>query len=617
MSSNTVNFTINLNGNAYDGMINLDRAIGDVIGSSREAMSSLNKIGKMAFSFDSISNVIGKVSQAFQSVVGSSLDFEKQTANIRTLLNGNEEATSALIGQIKDYSKATTYSTGELVEAQKTMMAFGLDADFAFGKLKNIGDIALGDKQHMQQLALAFSQMSSTGKLTAQDLNQMINAGFNPLEVISQKTGKSIGKLKDAMGKGKISVDMVSQAFEWATEEGGRFYNGAEAAANTTSGKIDQVNKSIDDFKIKLFEATGGATAWAASLSEMLVPVSQMAPLVGAVGKGVLSMVKLSGRALVGWFKSIPTVTMFAVKQIKLLGGAIGRGVGSIRGYMVYLQLSVKRAGGPFSFMKLKWNGFVTSIKTGVKTVVARMARMKASITSTGRFFPWLAGMAKAACRGIGSAIASIPVLGWVAIALSAIVSLSAFLYKKCEGVRKWFDGIGSAILLIGGPLGIVINMVTSLIKHWESVKKAFTDGGIIAGLKRICFVVFDGLIKPIQSLLKAISKIPGLEGVAEWAEDIQALRDRFDNATQVNSVLDPEEEEEEEEEVVVDPLKGGDLGSDSGTSAGKAQQITIKLENMVGTMNFNGGLRENARDVESILMEQMARILGMASTAM
>ncbi len=53
-----------------------------------------------------------------------------------------------------------------------------------------------------------------------------------------------------------------------------------------------------------------------------------------------------------------------------------------------------------------------------------------------------------------------------------------------------------------------------------------------------------------------------------------------------------------------------------AGTVAGKAQQITIKLENMVGTMNFNGGLKDNASNVESTLAEMMARILGMAETA-
>lgn len=57
----------------------------------------------------------------------------------------------------------------------------------------------MGNASRFQLLSLAFSQMSATGRLMGQDLNQMINAGFNPLQEISKKTGKSIGELKEAM----------------------------------------------------------------------------------------------------------------------------------------------------------------------------------------------------------------------------------------------------------------------------------------------------------------------------------------------------------------------------------------------------------------------------------
>ena len=119
------------------------------------------------------------------------------------------------------------------------MMSFGLQSDFAFSKLKNIGDIALGDANKMKSLALAFSQATSTGKLMGQDLLQMINAGFNPLEVISKKTGQSMTELKDKMSKGEITAQDLAQALEWATEEGGKFYKGAETAADTTAGSQD------------------------------------------------------------------------------------------------------------------------------------------------------------------------------------------------------------------------------------------------------------------------------------------------------------------------------------------------------------------------------------------
>lgn len=120
------------------------------------------------------------------------------------------------------------------------MMSFGLSVDFAFERLQNIGDIALGDKEKMKSLALAFSQATASGKLMGQDLNQMINAGFNPLEVISRKTGKSIAQLKERISAGGISAEELAEAFQMAIQEGERFYKGAERAGATTAGRLEK-----------------------------------------------------------------------------------------------------------------------------------------------------------------------------------------------------------------------------------------------------------------------------------------------------------------------------------------------------------------------------------------
>lgn len=563
MSNQTLNFTINLNGNAYTGVAQLDKALGNVVVNAKQTQSLFERIKTSSFNFDIITNAISKLTQGFQGLVGPSLDFEKTQANMKTLLNGNEEATDSLISKLREYGKNTVYDFGGLAEAQKTMMAFGLDAEYAFGKLKNIGDIALGDSEKMKSLALAFSQMSSTGKLMGQDLLQMINAGFNPLEVISQKTGRSIGELKDEMSKGAISAELVAQAFEWATEEGGRFYQGAETAAETTAGKIAKVKDTIDEWKISLFEATGGATAWIAELGNMVEPLTLLYPVVSGVF------------------------------------GAMKTGIGWVIG---------------------AWPKMIAGIKMGATQVVASMVAMKASIAAAGGFFPWLAGMAKVACKAISVAISSIPIIGWIAIAVTAIGGLMGWLYSKFEGVRNWLDGIGSIIV---GPL---INIITSFIKHWNSVKTAFTDGGILAGLKRIGFVLIDAMLKPVQALLELLAKIPGMGKLAgrgaQWIED---MRNRLDNNTYIEKKQQQEEYAEEPSSVLnpAEPqkmsttaLNSGNIGATAGVSAGKAQQITIAIDSVVGEMNFNGGLTENRETIERNLIEMMARILGMAETS-
>ena len=144
---------------------------------------------------------------------------------------GDQAKAQELVNNLKSEAARTPFGMEDLAKGAQTLMAFGMSADEAQLRLGQLGDISQGDAVKLESLTLAFAQMSSTGKLTGQDLNQMINAGFNPLEEMSRKTGKSIGELKDEMGKGAISAQMVVDASESATAEGGRFYGALEALA--------------------------------------------------------------------------------------------------------------------------------------------------------------------------------------------------------------------------------------------------------------------------------------------------------------------------------------------------------------------------------------------------
>ena len=133
-----------------------------------------------------------------------------------------------------------------MVGAEKMMLGFNIQAEDTIKYLKAISDISMGESSKFNSLTLAFSQMSAAGKLMGQDLNQMINAGFNPLQIISEKTGKSIATLKDEMSKGAVSAEMVQQAFIDATSAGGKFYNMSENASKTINGQLSMMQDALD-----------------------------------------------------------------------------------------------------------------------------------------------------------------------------------------------------------------------------------------------------------------------------------------------------------------------------------------------------------------------------------
>lgn len=126
------------------------------------------------------------------------------------------------------------------------MLGFNIQAEDTIKYLKALSDVSMGDSQRFNSLTLAFSQMSAAGKLMGQDLNQMINAGFNPLQIMADKTGKSISTLKEEMAKGAISAEMVQQAFIDATSAGGKFYNMSENASKTINGQLSMMQDAIN-----------------------------------------------------------------------------------------------------------------------------------------------------------------------------------------------------------------------------------------------------------------------------------------------------------------------------------------------------------------------------------
>ena len=192
---------------------------------------------------------------------------EQYSTSFTTML-GDQAKAQKLVNDLKVEAAKTPFGMEDLAGNMQTLLSFGMNLEDAKKHLNEIGDISQGNAVKMESLTLAFAQMSSTGKLTGQDLLQMINAGFNPLEEISRKTGKSIGELKEDMAKGTISADMVADAFASATAEGGRFYGAMDAQSKTFSGQLATMQDGVENLKGLL--AGGLSEALAGSVLPMV-----------------------------------------------------------------------------------------------------------------------------------------------------------------------------------------------------------------------------------------------------------------------------------------------------------------------------------------------------------
>ena len=243
--------------------------------SSKNLTSGLADLGGKlvgAFAFAKLTQGLGQVATA---AIKYNAQMEAYQTNFSVML-GDEAKGVEYVAQLREKAAKTPFGMEDLASAAQTMLSFGMDAENANTAMDRLGDIALGNKDKFQSLSLAFSQISAAGKLTGEDLLQMVNAGFNPLNTLAEKTGTSLGDLKDVMSGGKgsaafrkqmkdaqnevkklgagasegakllaqigqegmISAEMVGKAMEIETSPGGRFYDGMENASKTMEGQF-------------------------------------------------------------------------------------------------------------------------------------------------------------------------------------------------------------------------------------------------------------------------------------------------------------------------------------------------------------------------------------------
>ncbi len=195
---------------------------------------------------------VAQAKEFINQIIRTRAEIQSLEVSFETLL-GNKQKAAEMFGELRKFAVETPMMLKDLAGGAQTMLAFNLEAEKVMPMLRAIGDISMGDAQKFNSLTLAFSQMSSTGRLMGQDLLQMINAGFNPLAVISEKTGKTIGELKKEMEAGKISSEMITDAFLAAASAGGKFNGMLEKQSHGIAGAQAKLSGAIDD----MFNAIG------------------------------------------------------------------------------------------------------------------------------------------------------------------------------------------------------------------------------------------------------------------------------------------------------------------------------------------------------------------------
>ena len=246
-------------------------------------------------------------------------------------MTGSSEEAAAVVERRRDIGASTPFELPDLAETTQLLMNYGFEAQEARGSMQMLGDISQGSADKMQRVATAYGQMSSAGKVSLEDIKQMIEAGFNPLQEISESTGESMSSLYDRISKGTISVDEITASMERATSEGGKYFQSMQKQSQTFSGQLSTLKDNANEF---MGAITQGVFQ---SLSTGLLPqaISAVQQLQTAFETGgATAAISLAG-SIIGNFitqmtAKIPEVIPVVVQLLSTLTQAITDNAGTL-----------------------------------------------------------------------------------------------------------------------------------------------------------------------------------------------------------------------------------------------------------------------------------------------
>lgn len=358
-----------------------DDAVADVGDAAEEAGEKAEKAsggwtvlkGVMAdLASSAIKAAVSTVVDGAKKMVSAGLEYnqamEGYVTNFTTMLGGSSNAANGMVGSLQKLASATPLAMSDLAGGAQTLLAFGVASDDVSGTLQRLGDISLGNADKMQSLARAYGKATAQGKLTGETVQMMIDAGWNPLIDICDQTGESMEDVQKRMAAGSISAEELTQAVNHATDAGGKFAGGMEAASKTVAGltstlqdnvnamlgelmqpvsdamlstllptaidAVDQLTTAFEDEGIDGFSRVAGSLI--ASLSAQLVSYAPQAipaalAFIGALVMGLLSAlpdltgtaIELVGALLLGIADQLPGIITAAMSALLGIVGKI------------------------------------------------------------------------------------------------------------------------------------------------------------------------------------------------------------------------------------------------------------------------------------------------------
>lgn len=467
--------------NEADGTADATEDVGDAMDDASKQALSFGDVLKANVLSDAITSGLRAIAEGFKTIASTALGYNATMEGYQTsfeVMTGSAEKAKEIVAELTDFAAKTPFEMRDLADTTQLLMNYGLTADQAMERMSMLGDIAQGNAEKMNRIAIAYGQMSSAGKVQLEDIKQMIEAGFNPLQEISQTTGESMQSLYDRISAGTISVDEITAAMQRSTAEGGKYFQSMEKQSQTLNGQLSTLKDNASQALGTMFQGVSESltTTVLPKINEMLQSID-----VEAIGQKITSIFDQIVAAVTPLIPVLQNVVTFVVNNFPLIASVIaGAGIAQlITGIATAVTaLTVAIAANP-----------IGAIVTAIVAVVAALAT-------------WIS-MNDNIKQSLAEGLAEIQ--GWV------------------ESVKQWFLGLNDWLNQTLGTFfnvtlrGMMDQLEAFIVEKFEAIKQFFSD--LWTGIQEMAVNFGNGIITTIGNVKDAI--ISGITAAVNFIKSL------------------------------------------------------------------------------------------------
>ncbi|MEV8239461.1 tape measure protein [Microbacterium testaceum] len=208
-------------------------------------------------------------------------------AALRTLLGG-AEAANAQMDKLDAFARTSPFSKSVFISAQQQLIGFGFEAQKVVPILDAVQNAVAavgGSNQQIAEIVSILAKIRSSGKLTAEDFNQLGERGLDAATLLGNGFGKSAADIRDSVTKGTLDANEALDVL--VAQMGTKFAGAAANVKDTMSGTMDRVKAASRDIGAALAEpfvsknGGGQAVIWGNQVADVLRAVeSHVEPVV-------------------------------------------------------------------------------------------------------------------------------------------------------------------------------------------------------------------------------------------------------------------------------------------------------------------------------------------------